>query len=257
MSPRLADSTETVSIEALRSENQALRVENQILKDEIARLKEAAARHLYEQVYCARGDMENRIKECQGDLFADRTSAATMRANQVRLWFASMAYVLICALRRIGLKHTQFAKATCGTIRLKLLKIGALVRRAGLPVRSASWPRLSRTRASSLSPKPVWQWKGGELQDHSPHRPIQSCHPAARISSCPIRSTRARLIKLRSIEPNRLHSDKPGRVEDGRGGLGLVATPRFPSPLIKPDVQISRIRLSDWLHLTAHGGAPR
>jgi hypothetical protein len=90
--------------------------------------REIAARHLYEQVYCARGDMENRIKECQGDLFADRTSAATMRANQLRLWFASMAYVLICALRRIGLAHTQFAQATCGTIRLKLLKIGALVR---------------------------------------------------------------------------------------------------------------------------------
>jgi hypothetical protein len=87
-----------------------------------------SARHLYEQVYCARGDMENRIKECQGDLFADRTSAATMRANQLRLWFASMAYVLLCALRRLGLKHTEFAKATCGTIRLKLLKIGALVR---------------------------------------------------------------------------------------------------------------------------------
>jgi hypothetical protein len=90
--------------------------------------REIAARCLYEQVYCARGDMENRIKECQGDLFADRTSAATMRANQLRLWFASMAYVLICALRRIGLAHTQFAQATCGTIRLKLLKIGALVR---------------------------------------------------------------------------------------------------------------------------------
>src|SRR4051812_14055236 len=74
--------------------------------------------------------MENRIKECQGDLFADRTSAATMRANQLRLWFASMAYVLLCALRRIGLAHTQFAQATCGTIRLKLLKIGALVRRS-------------------------------------------------------------------------------------------------------------------------------
>ena len=72
--------------------------------------------------------MENRIKECQLDLFADRTSAATMRANQLRLWFASMAYVLLCALRRIALQHTQFAKATCGTIRLKLLKIGALVR---------------------------------------------------------------------------------------------------------------------------------
>jgi hypothetical protein len=89
--------------------------------------KQAGARFLYEALYCARGDMENRIKECQGDLFADRTSARTMRANQLRLWFASMAYVLMAALRRIGLKHTQFARATCGTIRLKLLKIGALV----------------------------------------------------------------------------------------------------------------------------------
>ena len=89
---------------------------------------EAEARHLYERIYCARGEMENRIKECQLDLFADRTSAATMRANQLRLWFASAAYVLLCALRRIGLAHTQFAEATCGTIRLKLLKIGALVR---------------------------------------------------------------------------------------------------------------------------------
>jgi Transposase DDE domain group 1 len=89
---------------------------------------EHAARPLYETVYCARGDMENRIKECQLDLYADRTSAATMRANQLRLWFASMAYVLMTALRRIGLRHTRFAKATCGTIRLKLLKLGALVR---------------------------------------------------------------------------------------------------------------------------------
>ena len=89
---------------------------------------EAGARHLYEKIYCARGEMENRIKECQGDLFADRTSSHTMRANQLRLWFASMAYVLLCALRRIGLGHTMFAQASCGTIRLKLLKIGALVR---------------------------------------------------------------------------------------------------------------------------------
>ena len=89
---------------------------------------ETAARHLYETIYCARGEMENRIKECQLDLFADRTSAATLRANQVRLWLASAAYVLICALRRIGLAHTRFASATCGTIRLRLLKIGALVR---------------------------------------------------------------------------------------------------------------------------------
>ena len=87
---------------------------------------ETGARHLYEKVYCARGEMENRIKECQLDLFADRTSTATMQANQLRLWFASMAYVLLCALRRIGLAFTQFAEATCGTIRLKLLKLGAL-----------------------------------------------------------------------------------------------------------------------------------
>jgi hypothetical protein len=87
---------------------------------------EVDARALYEDLYCARGDVENRIK----DLFADRTSAATMRANQLRLWFASFAYVLLDALRRIGLRHTQFASATCGTIRLKLLKIGAQVRKS-------------------------------------------------------------------------------------------------------------------------------
>jgi Transposase DDE domain group 1 len=89
---------------------------------------EVKARYLYEKVYCARGDMENRIKECQGDLFADRTSTATMRANQLRLWFASFAYVLISAVRRVGLAHTQFAEATCGTIRLKLFKLAGLVR---------------------------------------------------------------------------------------------------------------------------------
>ena len=86
------------------------------------------ARSLYERIYCARGEMENRIKECQLDLFAGRASAATMRANQLRLWFASMAYGLLCALRRIGLAHTEFAEATSSTLRLALLKIGALVR---------------------------------------------------------------------------------------------------------------------------------
>jgi hypothetical protein len=89
---------------------------------------EIDARTLYEDLYCARGQVENRIKEQQLDLFADRTSAATMRANQLRLWFASFAYVLLDALRRIGLRHTQLATATAGTIRLKLLKIGAQVR---------------------------------------------------------------------------------------------------------------------------------
>jgi len=90
--------------------------------------KEHEARALYEGFYCARGEMENRIKECQLDLFADRTSCATMRANQLRLWLASFAYVLLSALRRVGLAGTRFSDATCGTIRLKLLKIGALVK---------------------------------------------------------------------------------------------------------------------------------
>ena len=86
------------------------------------------ARTLYEQMYCARGDMENRIKEQQLWLFADRTSCATMRANQLRLWFSSVAYTLMQALRRLGLKGTELARAQCNTIRLKLLKIGAQVR---------------------------------------------------------------------------------------------------------------------------------
>jgi Transposase DDE domain group 1 len=86
------------------------------------------ARDLYEKLYCARGEMENRIKECQLDLFADRTSTHTMRANQLRLWLSSMAYVLVNALRRVALAATRLADATCGTIRLKLFKVGAQVR---------------------------------------------------------------------------------------------------------------------------------
>ena len=86
-----------------------------------------AAQFMYERIYCQRGEMENRLKECQGDLFADRTPAPTMRANQLRLWLSSFAYVLMCAVRRIGLVGTKLETATCGTIRLQLLKIGALV----------------------------------------------------------------------------------------------------------------------------------
>ena len=86
------------------------------------------ARTLYEQEYCARGEMENRIKEQQLYLFADRTSAHTMRANQLRLWFSSVAYTLLQVIRQFGLQGTKLARARCDTIRLKLLKIGASVR---------------------------------------------------------------------------------------------------------------------------------
>jgi hypothetical protein len=89
---------------------------------------EREARALYEEDYCARGDMENRIKEQQLMLFADRTSTAWLRSNQLRLWFSSAAYVLVQALRRLGLAGTRLAQAQCGSIRLWLFKIGALVR---------------------------------------------------------------------------------------------------------------------------------
>ena len=104
------------------------------------------AQKLYEELYCARGDMENRIKE-QFTLFADRVSAASIRANQLRLYLSSMAYVLVCGLRRLGLKSTELATAQVPTIRLRLLKIGALVRVTvrrvwiSLP-RSYPWPEL-------------------------------------------------------------------------------------------------------------------
>jgi len=86
------------------------------------------AQELYEQVYCARGEAENRIKEQQLYLFSDRTSCSAMKANQLRLWFSSVAYWLLCELRRVGLKGTEWARAQCHTIRGKLLKIGGLIR---------------------------------------------------------------------------------------------------------------------------------
>ena len=105
--------------------------------------EELDARTLYEDVYCARGEMENRIKEQQMCLFADRTSCATMRANQLRLSLSSVAYTLLAALRQFGLQGTEMATARCDTIRLKLLKLGALVRTTVRRVwisLSESWP---------------------------------------------------------------------------------------------------------------------
>jgi hypothetical protein len=102
-----------------------------------------AAQELYEELYCARGDMENRIKEQQLGMFADRTSTATMRANQLRLWIASLAYTLVQALRRWGLQGTALAKAQVDTIRLRLLKLSGVVKISVRRVRialSSSYP---------------------------------------------------------------------------------------------------------------------
>jgi hypothetical protein len=91
-------------------------------------MEEISPRALYEDFYCARGDMENRIKEQQLDLFADRTSTHALHSNQIRLYLSSIAYCVLVALRRLALVGTEMAQAQCGTIRLRLLKIGAQVR---------------------------------------------------------------------------------------------------------------------------------
>jgi hypothetical protein len=95
------------------------------------------ARPLYEDMYCARGDVENRIKEQQMALFADRTSTHEMRSNQLRLYFSSFAYVLMQTLRHLGLNGTSMARAQCDTIRLKLFKIGAQIQLSVRRVRIA------------------------------------------------------------------------------------------------------------------------
>lgn len=127
-----------------------------------------AAQALYEEVYCARGEMENRIKEQQLCLFADRTSCRTMRANQLRLWLSSVAYVLMQTLRERALPETPLAQARCDTIRLKLFKIGALVRTTvrrvwfsyaeSYPYRTwfvRAWENLRAWRTPLLHPAPA------------------------------------------------------------------------------------------------------
>lgn len=127
--------------------------------------KDFNSRELYEDFYCARGDMENRIKEQQMDLFADRTSTAWMRSNQLRLYFSSIAYVLMQTFRRLALAGTAFAQAQCGTIRQKLIKIGAqikiTVRRivlslaSGCPYASLirqAWTNLNKVSDFGLAP---------------------------------------------------------------------------------------------------------
>lgn len=120
------------------------------------------ARALYEEHYCARGEMENHIKEQQLALFADRTSTAQLRSNQLRLWFSSVAYALMHALRRLGLTGTSLERAQCDTIRLKLLKIGAAVRVSvrrvwfslseSYPYRQVFEQALANLAAASLKP---------------------------------------------------------------------------------------------------------
>jgi hypothetical protein len=124
---------------------------------------ETNGRFLYETVYCARGDMENRIKECQGDLFADRTSTATMRANQLRLWLASFAYVLICAQAR---RPRTYA-----------------VRRGNLRHDQAQAPQARRPRPNQRAPHQIRARLGRKACARRSHR--RCAHPCQPVSKAP------------------------------------------------------------------------
>ena len=139
---------------------------------------------LYETIYCARGEMENRIKEQQMGLFADRTSTATMRGNQLRLYFSSIAYILMHDLRRLALKGTDLERAQCTTIRLKLLKIGAQIH---VTVRRV-WIRM----AAGYPYKEAFQQAFDNLQQfpclltaESQLVPVFACHPSTHSSRSP------------------------------------------------------------------------
>ena len=140
---------------------------------------------LYEELYCARGDMENRIKEQQLDLFADRTSTATMAGNQMRLYWASFAYVLMAAMRRFALAGTPLARAQCGTIRLKLLKVAAQLRithrriwlalPSAFPWQSDFAAALDNLRKkTAVPPGRMSRSALPDLQDLPPERPTRS-----------------------------------------------------------------------------------
>ena len=119
--------------------------------------EEVDSRTLYEDVYCARGDMENRIKEQQLGMFADRTSSHTMRANQLRLWFSSLAYILVNELRAVALAGTVLARAQVWTIRLRLFKVGALFRQ--------SVRRVKISLSSAYPLQEVWVAALANIQD--------------------------------------------------------------------------------------------
>ncbi len=125
----------------------------------------AGKQDLYEKLYCARGDMENRIKEQQLALFADRTSTSTLADNQMRLYFSSFAYMLLCALRRLALASTRHAKAQCGTMGVRFLKIAARLRvthrRIWLALPSAySWQNDFAQALDNLRRQPLFKPPG-------------------------------------------------------------------------------------------------
>ncbi|EAU67062.1 ISsp1 [Stigmatella aurantiaca DW4/3-1] len=174
------------------------------------RPEEHEAQALYEQLYCARGDMENRIKEQQLGLFADRTSAHTLRANQLRLWFASVAYVLLNLLRHFGLKGTELERAQAGTLRLKLLKLAAIVAASSSP----RWCAPGRQPSSPRPARPGGARVGQRHLGHFGARQIAPAPLAERVRQCqlgPVECARRRAAASFSVESRARRSSGSAR----------------------------------------------
>ena len=160
------------------------------------------ARPLYERLYCARGDVENRIEECQLDLFADRTSRHTMRANQLRLWFAAMAHVLLAALRRIALAHTASPQPPAARSASSCSR--SAPRFASVPGASASpWPQDVPTQPSSPALTPDYV-PDPETQDPSPSRQQSRTRSSLHRTSAAT-ATHARSHNTHSKAPRQTH----------------------------------------------------
>jgi hypothetical protein len=215
---------------------------------------------LYEQIYCARGDMENRIKEQQLDLFAGRTSAATMKASAppvagiLRLRPARGAPPDRPPPQPGRRRHLGYDPPEAAEDRGSGADQRAPARgRPGLgrPISDRGSPRLSPPEARRrLLTGPASACRA-QARGAAPARPETGCRPPRRTASHKPR---------RSPPRSRSEAASPRRVVESRKGAvawAVAASPRFPSPLIKPDVPISGIRLSDWLHPEAHGGGPR
>ena len=167
----------------------------------LKRARFANARALYEDLYCARGEAENRIGE-QFELFSDSTSSATMQVNQLRMWFSAMAYVLVDALRRIGPRHTRFADAAAAAIRAKLLKLGAQVPPPACGAFTSPSPRHAPTRTNSNLPISIFDVLSAPpvaLANQKPQAPFLSALTRAQTDPHCGRTTTSRL-ELRDPE---------------------------------------------------------
>ena len=206
-------------------------------------------RWLYEAVYCARGQAENLVKAHKLHLASDRTSCSKATANQFRLVLHTAAYWLLHTLRGLAPKRSFWREAQFDTIRLALIKVVGRVTELATRIKLAlpsGYPYRRQPHAARRPGRETALSRGAACPDRA--RPRNRPAPIIAPPAPRLATSAAVLFRPR-------HSP---RVESRTGAVAWakLASPRFPSPLIKPDVRVSRIRLSDWLHLEAHGRAP-